>query len=386
MNMRIKILLLSLFVPVLIAAQSIKISIFNSYEINSLTLSIKQGKYVLKNGNETLGEYKRGTIFHISRFSNTLEIRDKQNFIGNFNSVELFSTEGNGILSIEPINPPMESREYDDNISLMVKGNKIMLINKLDMEKYVAAVIEAEGGNNAPLEYYKAQAILIRTFTIKNLFKHAEDGFDLCDEVHCQSYRGRCSQHPEIVEATQSTAGKVLVDQSNILIMSPFHSNCGGMTSSAGIVWQKDLPYLASVRDPFCSNSLHATWTYSISREAWNTFIADYTKKNIDYTRYNFSFTFPSRTRSILIHGIELNLRTVREYFGLKSAFFDIEDTGDSLIFKGKGYGHGVGLCQEGAMEMARVGYCWLDIIHFYFRDVNVVDYREMPLHRFKPE
>ena len=384
--MRIKIIIILSFFHVLLSAQSIKVSLFNSKEINSFTVSIKQGRYLLKNGSETLGEYKRGSIFYVSRFGNTLEVRDKRNFIGNFKTVEFVSTDNEGILNIKPVNPAMDGNEYDDNLLVVCENNRTRLINKLDLEKYIAAVIEAEGGNGAPLEYYKAQAVLIRTFTIKNLFKHAEEGFDLCDEVHCQAYKGRCSQHPEIIEATRSTAGKVLCDQSDILIMSPFHSNCGGMTSSTGMVWQKELPYLISVKDPFCTHASQATWTISVSREEWNTFIADYTKNNIDYQRYNFSFDIPSRTKFILIHGIELNLRTVREYFGLKSAYFSILDTGDSIVFNGKGYGHGVGMCQQGAMEMARVGYSWLDIIHFYFHNVKVVDYREMELHRFKPE
>ena len=384
--MRLKIIIVLSFFHVLLSAQSIKVSLFNSREINSFTVSIEQGKYVLKNGNETLGEYKKGSIFHISRFGNSLEIRDKRNFIGNFSSVEIINTDSKGILNIRPVNPVAKGNEYDDNLLVVCENNRMRLINKLDLEKYIAAVIEAEGGSNAPLEYYKAQAVLIRTFTIKNLFKHAEEGFDLCDEVHCQAYKGMCSQHPEIMEATRSTAGKVLCDPSDILIMSPFHSNCGGITSPAGMVWQKDLPYLVSVKDPFCTHASQATWTHTVSKTEWNSFITGYTKNNIDYQRYNFSYTIPSRTKTILIHGIELNLRTVREHFGLKSTYFSIVDNGDSIVFHGKGYGHGVGMCQEGAMEMARVGYSWLDIIHFYFHDVKVIDYREMELHRFQPE
>ncbi len=384
--MCVKLFIFFLFFPMSIFAQSIKVSVFNSKEINSFTISIKQGKYRLKRGNETLGEYKKGTIFYVSRFGNTLEVRDKRNFIGNFTTAEFINTDNEGILNIKPVNPLTEGKEYDDNLIVFCENNRIRIINKLDMEKYIAAVIEAEGGNHAPLEYYKAQAVLIRTFTIKNLLKHAEEGFDLCDEVHCQAYKGRCSQHLEIILATNSTAGKVLTDESDILIMSPFHSNCGGMTSSAGVVWQKDLPYLQSIKDPFCTQSPAATWTYSISRKQWDSFISMYTKSNIDYRRYDFSFNAPKRTKFIVIHGIELNVRTIREHFGLKSAYFSIVNKGDSLIFEGKGYGHGVGMCQEGAMEMARVGYSWLDIIHFYFHNIKVVDYREMELHRFKPQ
>ncbi|MBA7553272.1 hypothetical protein ES705_45862 [subsurface metagenome] len=76
----------------------------------------------------------------------------------------------------------------------------------------------------------------------------------------------------------------------------------------------------------------------------------------------------------------------MRETFHLKSAFFSVKDTGEEIIISGRGYGHGVGMCQQGAMEMAAVGYTCLDILHFYFHDVKIADYREIELHRFKPE
>jgi stage II sporulation protein D len=366
--------------------QTIRISVFNDREINSLTVSIKEGRYLLKRGNEVMGEYKKGSIFFITRFGNVIEVRDKHNFIGNFQTVEFSNSQNDGILDIKPVNPVGESREYDDNLIISCLNNKLLLINRLDLEKYIAAVIEAEGGNHAPLEYYKAQAVLIRTFTIKNLYKHAEEGFDLCDGVHCQAYKSRCSQNPEILNATESTAGKVLLDSEQILIMSPFHSNCGGKTSPAGIVWQQDLSYLQEVNDPFCVKSAHATWTSTVSKQQWLDFISGYTRSTTDYRRYNFTFDTPLRVKSILINGIELNLRAVREYFNLKSAFFSITDNGETIMFNGRGYGHGVGMCQEGAMEMARVGYCWLDIIHMYFLNVHVADYRDMELNRYKAQ
>ena len=367
-------------------AQKTNIGIYYDKKVNSVSVSVKQGKYLIKNGNETLGEYKKGNIFHISRFGDELEIRDKRNFIGNFEQIEFICASNDGILNIRPINPIAEAREYDDNLMLRCIERSMKIINKVDMEKYIASVMEAEGGNNASLEYYKAQAVLIRTFTIKNLLKHAEEGFNLCDGVHCQAYKGRLSQHSIIEKATRSTSGKVLTDAKSVVIMSPFHSNCGGETSFAGQVWQKDLPYLQSVKDPFCKNSSHALWTRTIDRDKWIDYINNSVANNINYKNYTFTFQVPHRTKFVLINGVEINLRSVREFFQLKSTFFSVEDNSREIFISGRGYGHGVGMCQQGAMEMARVGYTWLDIIHFYFWDVQVSDYRELDLHRFKPE
>jgi stage II sporulation protein D len=385
--MRFNILIVSiLFAANICMAQSINIAIFNDKKINSIAVNIKQGRYRIKSGNETLGEYKKGSIFHISRFGTELEIRDKRNFIGNFKKIEFVSVSDEGVLNAKPINPICEAREYDDNLILSCAEKELQIINKIDMEKYIASVIEAEGGNSAPDEYYKAQAVLIRTFTIKNMYKHAEEGFNLCDGVHCQAYKGRLTQHNSILTAARSTAGKVITDNESVIIMSPFHSNCGGETCTAGQYWQKDLPYLQSVKDPFCLKSSYAVWTTTIERKTWINYINNSVSNNVNYQNYNFTFQMPHRTKFIIINGIELNMRSIREYFHLKSAFFSVKDTGKEILITGKGYGHGIGMCQQGAMEMARVGYTWLDIIHFYFRDVQVVDYKDLDLHRFQPE
>ena len=155
--------------------------------------------------------------------------------------------------------------------------------------------------------------------------------------------------------------------------MSPFHSNCGGKTSPAGMVWQRDLPYLQAVEDPFCKNGKNATWHATITKESWLGFITDYTRNNIDYSRYNFSFDTPTRTKFISIHGIDLNLRTVREHFNLRSAYFNIKDDGESLKFNGKGYGHGVGMCQWGAFNMASQGWKSEDILLYYYPGSEII-------------
>lgn len=364
-------------------AQSIKISLLNDQLVNSLTVDIKQGNYLIKSGNEILGEYRKGNIFFITRFNDQIELRDKRNFVGNFATLEFECPTGEGIISVKSVNPMLDSREYDDNLILKCSANRIWIINKLDMEKYIAAVIEAEGGNNAPSEYYKAQAVLIRTFTIKNMFKHAEEGFNLCDRVHCQAYNSRCSQHPEILKATLSTTGMVLMGMDSILVMSPFHSNCGGETSESGMVWQQSLPYLRAINDPFCRQTNNANWSVVVPKSQWLQYITNANPGKVFYTDGNFSFKLTHRSKLVNVNNVELNLRNVRETFGLKSTFFSIADKGSEIGFYGKGFGHGVGMCQQGAMEMARVGYTWLDIIHFYYQQVRLVDYREMKLERY---
>ena len=88
----------------------------------------------------------------------------------------------------------------------------------------------------------------------------------------------------------------------------------------------------------------------------------------------NFNFAQPHRTRDLELKNIKIPLKDIRTDFNFKSTFFSIEDAGDVLIFKGKGFGHGIGLCQEGAIRMAKTGYSYSEIIHYYFFEVNIIN------------
>jgi stage II sporulation protein D len=366
--------------PLFAFAQTMQISIFNNTEIKAYTVSIQQGRYLLECNGEKYGEYKKNSIFFISRKDDKIEIRDKNSLIGIFNLVNLIPDDKECIITAKGVNPATVSQSYDDALQFKIIDNKFKAINNVDLEKYIAGVIEAEGGIDAPLEYYKAQAVLIRTYTIKNIYKHAEEGFNLCDQVHCQAYLGRSSRNLQIYEATRKTAGLVLIDADSVLVMSPFHSSCGGQTSSAGIYWQSDLPYLKSIKDPFCPSLRNSTWEQRIPMSEWKLFL---TSSGISRPESYYEYNAVKREQYFINGSNKVTFRQIREKFGLKSSYFSIVQIGGEIIFRGKGYGHGIGMCQIGAMEMAKVGYSFVDIVHFYFQNVQMCDYREMELHRY---
>ena len=95
------------------------------------------------------------------------------------------------------------------------------------------------------------------------------------------------------------------------------------------------------------------------------------------------NYTAEKRKQYFIDGKKKVTFRQIREKFSLKSSFFSIRQDGAQIVFDGKGYGHGIGMCQIGAMEMAKVGYTYVDIIHFYFQHVKMCDYREMELHRY---
>lgn len=362
-------------------AQTMHIGLFDSKNVEAYTFSIRKGNYILECDNEKYGEYTRGGIFFISKNGNNVEVRDKRNQIGVFNKVKLVPQK-EGIFTLRPLDINKKPTEYDDALYFRVEEGKLQAINYIGLEKYIAGVIEAEGGNSAPLEYYKAQAVLIRTYTIKNIYKHAEEGFNLCDGVHCQAYHGRSAQNKEIYEATKATAGEVLMDEDSILVMAPFHSSCGGQTSSAGIYWQTDLSYLQSVEDPFCVSQHNYVWEKEVSLMDWYAFLR---KKGVPNPANYCEYTSTGRKKYFINNKYQVTFREIREWFGLRSSFLSVHRKGSKIILSGHGYGHGIGMCQIGAMEMAKVGYTYVDIIHFYFQNVSITDYREMELHRYRP-
>lgn len=380
--MRIVILLLLMFISFTLNAQDIQVSVFTGETINSATVSIQSGRYQLKADGTVYGEYKRD-IFLINRHGGIMDLRDKRNFIGNFKEIRIIPLDDNGILTVKPSGEKTKSKEYCDEINLRIADENIQLINKVDLEKYIAGVVEAECGAKATFEFYKAQALLIRTYTIKNMFKHGEEGFNLCDQVHCQVYNGRSRFNDEIYRATKATAGIVLTDKDSTLLLTPYFSNCGGQTSSSGMVWQKDLPHLQSVKDPFCNTGKNYNWNATLTMATWEKFLREKKVPEALIKETTFNYQATERKKYIEIGKVSISLREIRERFKLPSTFFSFTEEGDKIVFTGHGYGHGAGMCQQGAMEMSRVGYTYLDIIHFYFQDVYLVDYREMEIDRY---
>jgi stage II sporulation protein D len=125
----------------------------------------------------------------------------------------------------------------------------LVLINTCDVEKYVAGVVKAEGGSGKNLEYFKSQAVIARTYMYKYIDKHLSDGYNLCDNTHCQAFNGS-SADSILNEAAMETKGLVILDKDSTLIISAFSSNCGGETSSSEDVWLSSQPYLKKVIDP----------------------------------------------------------------------------------------------------------------------------------------
>ena len=134
-----------------------------------------------------------------------------------------------------------------------------MVINLVDLETYLEGVVESEAGTGQKLEYYKVQAIISRTFAMKSKQKHAKEGFDLCNQVHCQAYLHKLNGSPIIDSAIKATRGQVMIQQDSSFAPTYFSANCGGQTCEPNHVWNAYISGLSSFFVKSCFYSRRAS-------------------------------------------------------------------------------------------------------------------------------
>lgn len=356
----------------LVHAADIRVGLFYGNNVQSVVFSVVEGEYLLSADGRQLAVIRKSTMFHIEMSGSGLMVSDTSQSYGTYMRLEFKGVSATNAFQVKPVFPSLPSRESEDNLTIGMRDRSLQMINILDLEKYISGTVEAEGGSNAGIEYYKAQAVITRTFAVKNFTRHATQGFNLCDGVHCQSFKGKSYMNRLIYDAVSQTADKILVDETGNPIMTAYHANCGGLTCSASMAWNKDLPYLTSEHDPFCERSSQRNWTKSIPLADWNKYLS---QKGVSPGTENFPATMGSaRQKYLFPENQKVSLTLLRDDLKLKSSFFSIEESDGSVILHGHGYGHGVGLCQDGAIEMARVGYTFIDILMFYFQGVTLVN------------
>jgi stage II sporulation protein D len=354
----------------LLHAADIRVGLFYGKNVQSVVFSVVEGEYMLSGDGRQVAVIRKSTMFHIEMSASGMRVSDTSQSYGTFLKLEFKGVSATNVFQVKPVFPPLPSKESEGNLTIGTRDRALQLINLLDLETYIPGTVEAEGGSNAGIEYYKAQAVITRTFAVKNFTRHATQGFNLCDGVHCQVFNGKSRMNRIIYEAVSQTNNKILVDETGNPIMTAYYANCGGITCSASMAWNKDLPYLTSVHDPFCNRSSQRDWTKSIPLADWNNYLTQKgvppgTEKPPAITGRQ-KYLYPERQK--------VSMTLLRDELKLKSSFFTLEESNGSVILHGHGYGHGVGLCQDGAIEMSRVGYSYIDILMFYFHDVKLVE------------
>ncbi|MDR0972160.1 MAG: SpoIID/LytB domain-containing protein [Bacteroidales bacterium] len=358
-------------------AQKIDVRIFSTNKIKEISLVPSFGNYVLqlKKGNNKIEkeiELNRKDIIKIQAKNNNIGISINDSLIGDYEKVELLSQGLMNFFKISTDNSDIKPRHYDDNLIITLKnGNELFLINNVELESYISGVVQAETwGATKNVDFFKLQAICVRNYIMRNAKKHSKEDFQLCDDVHCQAYKGRANK-AEVIFGAYDSKGEVIVDSLGNIIETLFHANSGGYTESSENVWGRPFSHLLGKRDTFSMGGKSYLWEKYIKLKDWKRYFKDkgidVRNDSIENILVNFSQK-DGRKKDLL--GVPLV--QIRKDFNLRSTFFDCKEWGSEVKLEGRGYGHGVGMSQQGAIIMCEQGYEYWQVIEFYYTGAKV--------------
>jgi stage II sporulation protein D (peptidoglycan lytic transglycosylase) len=288
-----------------------------------------------------------------------------------------------GHYEMRPGSGPIFSGSYPAHIER--RAGRVLVTVTMPLEEYVAAVLMAESGDFENAESQKAMAVVARTYAMRFLGQHATEGFDFCDTTHCQVF-GWKGANAAVRRAVNATPGEVLRFEGK-LAQTFYHQSCGGTTAAAREAWPSVTEaYLTSHADGYCAARGVLKWESAIR-------VAD-----VDRALRAAGIAMPAGWRAIEIASRSESGRAQRLKLSggsggsaaisassfrfavdrelgwnkIRSDLYDVRTAGEQIIFSGRGSGHGVGMCQAGAEEMAREGKSYKEILSFYYPGTQI--------------
>lgn len=274
----------------------------------------------------------------------------------------------------------LDGKAYRGTIGVKKDGKGgLDIVNVLPVETYLYGVVPQEMSSGWPLEALKAQAVVARTFALYQREKNRDHPYDVSATTSSQVYGGLDAETPKAVKAVDETKGQVLFHEGR-LILAYYHANSGGVTEDAKNVWTTDVPYLKSIRDDYSAQATSGHWSYSLSLDDLARALSgkglavgsirDLVPVAVSPSGRIVKLKVLHSRGETLLRCNDFRIKVDPRQ--LKSALFVMDKEGNRIRFEGKGYGHGVGLSQWGAYEMARQGFSYRDILTYYYSKVDV--------------
>jgi stage II sporulation protein D len=274
------------------------------------------------------------------------------------------------------------SKKYRGTLETITENGKTMVVNRVAVDDYVKGVMNGEVSPAWPPEALKAMAIVIRSYAYNRWAASNSAKAHMYSDVRSQEYCGINCEDIRSNAAVDDTAGLVMVHNNQVL-QAFSHACCAGTTETASEVWgsSEDGECFQVKNCQWCRGSKHfGPWMLIMEKTTLSRRLAPdigkgLTLKTITVIDRNES----GRVRTVEVQTIWKKVRMSGAHFrslvgwnDIRSARFEVEDRGDVMQFEGTGWGHGVGLCQEGTRKMAEEGTDAETILKFYFPGVEV--------------
>ena len=298
-----------------------------------------------------------------------------------------------------------QSQRFAGSLKFIVEGDNVTAINRIGLEDYLMSVISSEMRPSSSLEFLKAHAIISRSWVMTNL--HTHENYDVCADDHCQRYQGiKSSIGSNARRAVDETWGQVLTFGGRICD-ARYSKCCGGVTENFSTCWEdRDIPYLVTVKDS--PGKGRKAYCNTRSRRILSQVLNDFDLETEDFFEWEQRYTVDELSGLVArrtgidfgkirelrplergasgrikymeivgtlhteIIGKELAIRRALSESHLKSSAFEVGREGDSFVLRGKGWGHGVGLCQIGAAVMADRGLDHRAILAHYYPGTEI--------------
>ncbi len=263
-----------------------------------------------------------------------------------------------------------DSKKFRNAIDVKQDAGKLKLIHALPMESYITGVISSELPSSWPLEVLKAQAIAARTYAIWQMYKKEHLESTVMDQV----YHGAQREHKLAKQAVLETAGQVLTYESKPA-HAYFHAACGGHTASSDEVFGSNEPYLQGVACSYCRGAPTYKWSYELARSELDKKLGAKIKnlESFGETDSGRVKNFRFKSQPQLGDMKATDFRKILGYNNFRSTLVTQHSLGaHQAEFAGRGHGHGVGMCQWGALGMAKLGKTAEQILSHYYPGTEI--------------
>jgi len=270
-------------------------------------------------------------------------------------------------------------KRYRGSVDIYVSKNKLLVVNALPLEEYIKGVLYHEVPHKWPLEVIKAQAVAARTYALYQMEVHKDQLYDVTRDIYSQVYGGRSAERYRTNIAADRTRGEIMLYEGKVL-PAYFHSTCAGHTEDASELWNHNLRPLKGVSCQFCRQAPHYSWKKNFQSKM----VQDKLNQNGYHLGLIKEIKVLQRNESGRIKTLRMTTRDnqsvtisgkkFRDIIGpnhLKSNLYDIEMNGYYFDVIGQGWGHGVGMCQWGAYQMAVERYGYKEILKHYYPGIN---------------